>query len=328
MISSPINETCCFFRYVIMGPTKLLLCGSLLLLVLAGCTHVPPPSFSLEQYLGKQKTFDYQGVKINYYEAGQGPPIILLHGFGGCAYSWRFLAPVLAQDHRVYTIDLKGFGLSDKPAGWRLCGQRPGRYRGGVYPQPGLARPGHDGPFHGRRRDPDDLFAGAAGPARTDQTPGAHRQRRVPQKLPWFIWLAQAPGLASVGGKLVSPRLAATLVLKKCYYDDDKITEEQIDTYAYYGSLPGAREAVVQTAKQIVPADIDALIAQYKTISVPVLIIWGEEDEVVPLAVGKKFKRDIPDSQLVILPKCGHMPPEEEPGATTRLIQEFLRNSV
>ncbi len=114
------------------------------------------------------------------------------------------------------------------------------------------------------------------------------------------------------------------MVLRKCYYYKDKITDEQIDTYAYYGSLPGAREAVVQTAKQIVPADMDALIAQYKTISVPVLVIWGEEDEVVPLAVGKNFKRDISNSELVILPKCGHMPPEEEPAATTRLVLNFI----
>ena len=309
-----------------MGPIKILLCSFPVLLGLMGCTHVPPPSFSLGQYVGEQKTFDYQGVKINYYEAGQGPPIILLHGFGGCAYSWRFLAPALAADHRVYTIDLKGFGLSDKP--------EDGNYS--VRDQADMVT------AFIRSQDLHDLvmighsMGGAVTlmtylQVRQDQPERIKRLVLIdsagyPQKLPWFVWLAQAPGLAAVGGKLVPARLAADLVLKKCYYDDDKITEEQIDTYAYYGSLPGAREAVVQTAKQIMPADVDALIAQYKTISVPVLIIWGEEDEVVPLAVGKKFKRDIPDSQLVILPKCGHMPPEEEPGETTRLVQEFLKN--
>ena len=45
----------------------------------------------------------------------------------------------------------------------------------------------------------------------------------------------------------------------------------------------------------------------------PVLIIWGREDEVVPLEVGENFKRDIPDSQLVVIPHCGHIPLEEEP---------------
>ena len=62
-----------------------------ILLLVAGCARVPVPSANLEQSLGEAKIFDYHGVKINYYEAGQGPPVILLHGFGGCAYSWRFL---------------------------------------------------------------------------------------------------------------------------------------------------------------------------------------------------------------------------------------------
>ncbi len=142
--------------------------------------------------------------------------------------------------------------------------------------------------------------------------------------MPWFIRFARIPVINSVGTRLLSPRFATAMVLRKCYYNKDKITEEQIDTYAYYGSLPGAREAVVATAEQIVPDDIEAVTARYKTISVPVLIIWGAEDEVVPVSVGKNFKRDIPGSELVILPKCGHIPPEEEAAATQQAIADFL----
>jgi pimeloyl-ACP methyl ester carboxylesterase len=147
-----------------------------------------------------------------------------------------------------------------------------------------------------------------------------------PQKLPWFIWMAKVPGLNTMLSKLLSPRFAATLVLKKCYYNKNAVTKEQIDTYAYYGSLPGAVAAVSQTAKQIVPKDqdIEALIAQYKTISVPVLVLWGAEDEVVPLKVGQQFKRDIPNAELIILPRCGHIPLEEEPLATRQAIVDFL----
>ena len=146
-----------------------------------------------------------------------------------------------------------------------------------------------------------------------------------PQKMPWFIRLAGIPLLNSVGTRLLSPRFAAMIVLRKCYYNKDKITDEQIDTYAYYGSLPGAREAVVATAQQIVPEDIEAVTARYQTISVPVLIIWGEDDQVVPVSVGRNFKRDIPGSELVILPKCGHIPPEEEAQETTRIVKAFLK---
>ena len=70
---------------------------------------------------------------------------------------------------------------------------------------------------------------------------------------------------------------------------------------------------------------MEALIARYKTITVPVLVIWGAEDEVVPLKVGKNFERDIPGAKLVILPQCGHVPPEEEPLATRQAIMDFLK---
>ena len=305
-----------------MRSIKIILC--VLVLIMAGCAHVSEPTVSLEQSLGQQKTFDYQGVKINYYETGQGPPIILLHGFGGCSYSWRFLAPAFAEDHRVFTIDLKGYGLSDKPA--------DGKYA--VSDQADMVA------AFIRSKDLHDLviMGHSMGGAVTLMTYLKVREDQpsrikslvlidsagYPQKMPWFIRLAKMPVIGSVGGRVMSPWFATYLVLRKCYYDDKRITEEQINTYAYYGSLPGAREAVVQTAKQILPADMDALIAQYKTISVPVLIIWGEQDEVVPIEVGKKFKLDIPDSQLVIIPKSGHMPLEEEPGETTRIIKDFL----
>ena len=76
------------------------------------------------------------------------------------------------------------------------------------------------------------------------------------------------------------------------------------------------------------PDDIEAVTAHYKTISVPVLIIWGAEDEVVPLSVGRNFKRDIPNSELVILPQCGHIPPEEEAGGHTADRHGFLKKVI
>jgi pimeloyl-ACP methyl ester carboxylesterase len=307
-----------------MGLIKVFAMGCWLYCLVAGCARVPAPAFSLEDALGQQQTFDYQGVKINYYEAGQGAPIILLHGFGGCAYSWRFLGPALARDHRVFTIDLKGYGLSEKPADGKYAVSDQAEMVAAFIRSQDL----HDLVIMGHSMG-GGVTLMAYLKVREDKPARVKSLVLIdsagyPQKMPWFIWLAKLPGLGAVGGKLVSPRFATYLVLKKCYYYDDKITEEQIDTYAYYGSRPGAREALVQTAKQILPDDIEALTAQYKTISVPVLVIWGQEDEVVPLEVGKKFKRDIPHSELVILPKCGHMPPEEEPGETTRLVKAFL----
>ena len=310
-----------------MQPIKILAIAGLLLLLAVGCAHVPAPSAGLELSLGEAKTFDYHGVKINYYEAGQGSPVILLHGFGASAYSWRFLGPALAADHQVFTLDLKGYGLSDKP--------EDGKYA--ISDQADMVAE------FIRSRDLHDLTVighsmGGGVTLMTYFTVTEDKPERIkrlvlidsagyPQKMPWFIRFARIPGLNSVGIRLLSPRFAAMMVLRKCYYNKDKITDEQIDTYAYYSSLPGAREAVVETAKQIAPADIGAVTAQYKTIKVPVLIVWGADDQVVPVEVGRNFKRDIPGSELVILPKCGHIPPEEEPLKTTQSIIDFLKQN-
>lgn len=306
---------------------KLLATACLMILLAAGCAGLtpPPPPANLSRDWGRQQTFDYQGIKINYYEAGQGPPILLLHGFGGSSYTWRYLIPALAEGHRVFTLDLKGFGLSDKPDDRRYA----------VADQAEMVADF----IH--RRDLHDLviMGHSMGGGVTLMTyfklretdPGRLKKLVLidsagyPQKLPWFIWLSKVPGLSTVTGKLLSPRFATTLVLKKCYYHKDQVTEEQIDTYAYYGSLPGAAAAVSQTAKQLVPPDIEALTAQYKTITVPVLVIWGKEDEVVPLEVGERFKRDIPNSELVVIPHCGHIPLEEKPEATRQAIMDFSK---
>jgi pimeloyl-ACP methyl ester carboxylesterase len=304
---------------------KILVIGCFWFLVAAGCARVPAAPGNLDNSWGERQVFDYHGVKINYYEAGQGPPVILLHGFGACTYTWRFLAPALAQDHRVFALDLKGYGFSDKPEdGKYAVADQADMVAAFIKAQDlrDLTLIGHSMGggvalmtyFKVRQADPARIkklvLIDSAG---------------YPQKMPWFIRFARIPLINIIGSWLVSPRFATYMVLRKCYYNKDKITDEQIDTYAYYGSLPGAREAVVQTAKQIVPEDIEAVTARYKTIRVPTLIIWGAEDKVVPLEVGKNFQRDIPDSELVILPKCGHIPLEEQPQATQQAIMDFLK---
>jgi pimeloyl-ACP methyl ester carboxylesterase len=313
-----------------MEQIKALLLACLIPGLAAGCRPVAAPPASLSRDWGAQRTFDYQGIKINYYDkAGQGPPVLLLHGFGACAYTWRYLIPPLAGAHRVLTLELKGHGLSDKP--------RDGHYA--VADQADMVAE------FIRRQDLHDLvimghsMGGAVAlmtflklKKDTKDNPGRIQKLVLidsagyRQKLPWFIRLAKIPGAHNLATWLLPPRFAAALVLKKCYYDKDKITEEQIDTYAYYGSLPGAAEAISETAKQIIPANIDSITEQYKKIRVPVLLIWGVEDEVVPLRVALNFMRDLPNAQLVPLSGCGHIPPEEEPEATRQAIMDFLKN--
>src|SRR5262249_20814089 len=56
----------------------------------------------------------------------------------------------------------------------------------------------------------------------------------------------------------------------------------------------------------------------------PTLIVWGREDRIVPVACGEQYRRPLPDSRLVVLDDCGHLPPFEQPDRFARLVLDFL----
>ena len=172
---------------------KLLASACCMILLAAGCAGLtpPPPPANLSRDWGQQKTFDYHGIKINYYEAGQGPPILLLHGFGACAYTWRYLIPPLAAEHRVFTLDLKGFGLSDKPADGHYAVADQAEMVADFIRQQDL----HDLVIMGHSMGGAVTLMTYLKLRETD--PGRIKKLVLidsagyPQKLPWFIWHVQ-----------------------------------------------------------------------------------------------------------------------------------------
>ena len=116
----------------------------------------------------------------------------------------------------------------------------------------------------------------------------------------------------------------ALTVLLYSYYKDRLITWKQIRAYAKPIGSRGGRYALLQVAKQAVPDNFEELTAQYPTISVPTLIVWGRNDKVIPLEIGRMLDEAIPDSRLVTLDKVGHVPQEEKPEETIAAIRKFL----
>jgi pimeloyl-ACP methyl ester carboxylesterase len=114
------------------------------------------------------------------------------------------------------------------------------------------------------------------------------------------------------------------VALKIAYYDDSKIDDAQVTAYAEPLRSAAGKHAVIHTARQIVPPDIEALSERYKSITLPTLILWCDHDRIVPLDIGLKLRRKLPKSTLRIISACGHMPQEEQPKATLELIQGFL----
>ena len=71
---------------------------------------------------------------------------------------------------------------------------------------------------------------------------------------------------------------------------------------------------MIYSARQIVPDGLAEISERYKTIELPTLILWCDHDRIVPLEVGLKLRRTLPNSTLRLVEDCGHMPQEEQPG--------------
>jgi pimeloyl-ACP methyl ester carboxylesterase len=274
------------------------------------------------------QTFDYNGIKISYLRRGSGKPMVLLHGFGASTYSWRYIIEALGKDHEVFAIDLKGFGLSDKPCDDRYSVKDQSDMVMAFIAHHHLKDVtvfGHS--FGGGVA----LFSCLEG-ARSGENPISRMvlldSASLPQEFPYFISMLRTPVLDRISLSLVPDRVNVRMLLNEAFHDGSKITEEMVEVYSGYLDLPGAHHSLIATARQIVPSEMETVIRRYREISVPVLLVWGEEDDVIPLSVGQTLLTVIPGARLQTIKNCGHVPQEECPEETIRIIKEFLGSPV
>ncbi len=259
-------------------------------------------------------------------DRGKGDPILLLHGLGTSGYTWRHLVPELAKTHRVITLDLKGFGASDKP--------EDGKYS--VLDQAALVKAFIEQKNLRNLTVVGHSFGGGVTLALALDMADARpkRLKRIvlvdtiayKQPLPVFFQLLITPGIGELGMTLIPAEVQIAEALNIAYHDDAKIPKESIERYAEPLRSPEARAALRKTVEQLIPEDIDAFTERYKSLNLPVLILWCEEDKIVPLADGRRLARDIKTSTLHVLKRCGHMPQEEVPEETLKAIRPFLKS--
>jgi pimeloyl-ACP methyl ester carboxylesterase len=256
---------------------------------------------------------------------GEGPPILLVHGYGASSHSFRLWVPTLAQSHRVILVDLKGFGSAPKPDDDRYSPIDLARPLADLVVRMGLTDLtllGHslggavilvaalallDAGELGRLR----ALVGLAGTA-------------YPQKLPPFAVIAQRPRLFRIALTAIPKRWLIRRVLRTVVYDPGSIDAAQVEGYAAPLRSAGARRALVASARQLVPPDADRLTSRYPELDVPTLLLWGRQDPVVPLGLAKRLRAALPRARLVILDRCGHLPAEEQPAESLRVVEDFL----
>ncbi|MEP6570708.1 MAG: alpha/beta hydrolase [Acidobacteriota bacterium] len=277
-------------------------------------TGSPPPSCTTQT-----------GLHCEMY--GSGEPILFLHGLGGSTFSWRYMK-VLARYYQVILIDFRGEGESPKPHDkhYSILDQRDLIYQFIV--EKNLRRLTLVGNSYGGAvslllairlcAEPDSRLAkliliDSAG---------------YPDHLPLFLVILRTPVLGWLAVHTLPPALQIAMVLYQSYYDPRNITCDQIEAYAKPIASRGGRHALLEIGERAIPKDIQSYIDEYPKISVPTLILWGEDDHVLQRDVGVKLNVAIPDSRLQYIKFAGHIPQEEQPHAVLCRIKAFLMPNV
>jgi len=269
------------------------------------------------------------GLHCEIYGKEGGDPILALHGLGSSTYTWRKLNdyPDLIHNYRLILVDLKGAGQSPKPRDkhYSINEQADLIYR--FIQEHDLKKLTIMGNSYG------GAVSLLLAIRLCEQDPGRFSKLILidsggyNRKLPGHLKLLRTPILGWIALHILPAKTSARMILKKTYYDKREITEIQVEAYAGPIAAKGGRHALLQTAKQAIPKNIDEITAKYKTICVPTLILWGRQDKVIPLEIGEQLRCDIPNSRLEIIDKAGHVPQEEVPGKVIPLILEFMTRS-
>ena len=274
------------------------------------------------------QTVDVDGVVINYTSStliSQDPTLVLIHGFGASLETWHDIYPALSTRFQVVRLDLRGHGFSSKPEDDKYSLDDQARLVTAFINKLGLRQVvlvGHS------------LGGGVALLAylqsqdrRTDfETVGLVLidSAGYPQELPFFVTTIRNP-ITRFFAYLLSPQFRAQLLLERVFSVKSRITADRVHRYAYFFDLPGSRNALKQTAKYIVPRNIDKLVGRFKQIAVPTLIVWGEQDSAVPIENAHRFNQDIGNSRLKVLPQTGHVPHEERPEQVLEALADFMK---
>lgn len=259
----------------------------------------------------------YRGSTVRYGTLGEGPPLLLVHGTPWSSFNLRHLINGLAGEHTVYFYDLLGYGRSDKPEGDVSLGVQDA-VLASLLDHWGLDAPaavGHD--------------YGGATLLRT-----AILQRRRFSRLVLIDPVALAPWGSPF---LLHVRKHIDAFVGLPAYLHDALLRAYIATAA---STPLSQSALESTLepwigeegqgafyRQIAQADqryTDEVEGRYGEIETETLILWGTEDQWIPVSQAEKLAARLPAARLELIKGAGHLVIEEQPEALLRGIREFL----
>jgi pimeloyl-ACP methyl ester carboxylesterase len=262
-------------------------------------------------------------VPWHFIASGDGPPLLLLHGLGASSFSWRHNLAPLGQHFRVLAPDLPPHGLSPAPLN-------------GDYSLKALTA-GVIG-FLDRR----DLSRVAVAGNSLGGSLALLLARDYPERVSALVLLAPAAALTRlprifyplrlpVLGRLMAPLMGPWIIplaLKLTYHRRELITPEVVAGYALpFRELP-RRLALARLCRQLTIWPLNQVELLLRQIRAPVALVWGVKDRILPVTQAHWLKARLPEAELHLLPRVGHAPQEEAPGAVNKIIIDFLTRSL
>ena len=261
------------------------------------------------------------GIRTHYVAAGEGEPLLLLHGLGASLMAWAMNIEPLSQRFSVYAVDIPGHGDSDKPDLDYLMPTAVNFVRDFMEAL-GIERASFAGNSMGGMIA---LRTAVELPELVDRlvlvdTAGLGRD------LAWFI---RALSLPLVGELIENPSPRNTRVLlKRIFYNPSLVQDSLIREIHRTRVLPGSKRAILRIIRGAIGLrglhSKWIMVNELEQLNSPVLIVWGAQDRIIPVSHAINAARIAPQVSLSIFEECGHWPQMEKGNEFNRVVLDFL----
>jgi pimeloyl-ACP methyl ester carboxylesterase len=269
------------------------------------------------------------GLRIAYVRRGQGPPLLLLHGFGEFVETWAYNLDGLSEHFKVFAVDLPGHGFSERDDEPHTVDYLAG-FVLGFMDSLGIDRAG----LVGRSMSaPVCLSIGVHHPNRASGivlvSSGGYDQR-----VPLAYRLAGVPVLGELmlGPRLLVRERTVRMAIRRHFHDSARVPADWIKTATHYFRLPGRNSMirhVVRSNSRVMGRspliNVNELLAGQAR---PTLLIHGAQDRLMAVDHVRTAVSSVPMARLQVLEGCGHNPQVEMPARFNTAVISFLKNDA